>query len=321
MKKFILKILFFILPIIVLAVVADIFISSQLRNSKTFAHGELAIWKDIYAGNIDSDIVIYGSSRAWVHIDPLRIEDQLGGSAYNLGVDGHNFWLQHLRHLELLKHNRTPKTIILSVDTRSLQKRGDLYNLEQFLPFIKQKEIRNYTSAYEGFSYLDYQVPFLRYIGKREAMKEAISIYRGIESDKMIRVKGYKGFDEEWNSDFDKAKKKMKYYEVQLDTTSISLFDSFLKECATKKIELIMVYTPEYIEGQEFTKNRSDIIQLFQEKSEQYQFPFLDYSNDTLSYDKQYFYNAMHLNKTGAELFTDKLIEDIQQLRTLRETQ
>lgn len=82
-----------------------------------------------------------------------------------------------------------------------------------------------------------------------------------------------------------------------------------------------MVYTPEYIEGQEFTKNRSDIIQLFQEKSEQYQFPFLDYSNDTLSYDKQYFYNAMHLNKTGAELFTDKLIEDIQQLRTLRETQ
>ena len=51
-----------------------------------------------------------------------------------------------------------------------------------------------------------------------------------------------------------------------------------------------------------------DVTELFKKFSKKYDIPFYDYSTDTLCFHKKYFYNALHLNKTGAEIFTNKLI-------------
>jgi lysophospholipase L1-like esterase len=52
-----------------------------------------------------------------------------------------------------------------------------------------------------------------------------------------------------------------------------------------------------------------------------YKIPFIDFSKDSMSYNKEYFYNATHLNKKGADLFTEKLIKKIknQQLLPIKE--
>ena len=146
--------------------IADYFISNNHKKNHKYP-GEIEVWNDIYAGNINSEIAIYGSSRAWVHIDPSILEDSLNLKAYNFGIDGHNFWLQYLRHKEYLKYNNAPKIILLSVDVFSLQKRKDLYELNQFLPFMLwNKNIIKFTSSYNGFTYKDYYFPLLRYKGK-----------------------------------------------------------------------------------------------------------------------------------------------------------
>ena len=49
-----------------------------------------------------------------------------------------------------------------------------------------------------------------------------------------------------------------------------------------------------------------------------YDIPILDYNYDPISYDTAYFYNAMHSNKKGAELFSVKLTHDIDSLGILR---
>jgi hypothetical protein len=106
MKKFVLKIFIFLLPILLLPYPIDIIFSKYLSESKYYAKGEVKVWKDIYDGKINSDCVIYGSSRAWRHISPQIIKDSLLVSSYNLGVDGLNFPIQYLRHKELLKYNK-----------------------------------------------------------------------------------------------------------------------------------------------------------------------------------------------------------------------
>ena len=152
MKKFIKNILLFILPIISIAYLIDSIISNQLKKDNSYAGGEYTVWNDLYNGNVDSEIVVYGSSRAWVHIDPIILENNLGKTSYNLGIDGHNFWLQYLRHKTLLKYNTKPKYIIFSVDVSSLYKRKGLHNLEQFLPYMLfDRDIMKYTSSYRGF--------------------------------------------------------------------------------------------------------------------------------------------------------------------------
>ena len=322
MRKDVKYFLLFITPIIIIAYFVDVFISKNLKYSNRYAEKEYPTWNAIYEGKINSDLLIFGSSRAWIHIDPIMISDSLGISSYNLGIDGHNFWLQDLRYRELLKHNKRPKFIICSLDYFTLKKNKELYNSEQFLPYMLwNKDIKNSTISYEGFSTIDYEIPLLRYYGNYNAVETALRFSLGRLSNPITRVKGYQGRDEVWNSDFDNAKASIKRLEVTLDKPTIVLFENFLKECKSNNIKLIFVYTPEYIEGQKFVSNREQIFGLYNKFSEEYQIPFYDFSNDSISYQKKYFYNASHLNKLGSQLFTKKLIDTLKSSDVLSKNQ
>lgn len=311
MKKFLTKILYFLLPVIILAYPLDSIMSHYLSQSIT-SPGEYEVWNYIYDSESKSDVAIYGSSRAWVHINPNILSDSLGVSAYNFGIDGHNFWLQYLRHLELLKNNKKPKFIILSVDIFSLQKRNDLYQLDQFLPYMLwNSNIHAYTKSYIGYTDYDYYIPLIRYSGKTNSLKSIIkNIIKG-QSKTKYRNHGYLGVDSEWNTDLEKAQKELQSYEINTDSLTIELFEKFIKECKESNIELVLVYTPEHIDGQNFVSNRNDIIQIYRDLSAKHSIDFYDYSDDSLCLDKNYFYNASHLNSTGADIFSQKLAQDL----------
>ncbi|MFH2142219.1 MAG: hypothetical protein ABIJ97_07350 [Bacteroidota bacterium] len=312
MRKFIIYILLFLSPLIFSCYLLDIFISKQLKRANLHAQGEYPVWNSIIDGEVNSDIVIYGSSTAWVQFNPTMIGDSLNTTTYNLGIDGHNFWLQYLRHKLLLKHNNKPKLIIHSVDNATLQKRTELYNPDQFLPYMLwNNDIENAIKSYKGYTFLDFKIPLIRYFGKTDAIKTVVKMMINQRSNVVVRVRGYNEQDIQWNDDFDEAKKTMKYYKAIIDTPSIILFDKYLKECVDNKINVIFVYPPEFIEGQNFIINRDEIINLYKYYSEKYNILFIDFSNDSISFQKQYFYNSIHLNKKGSELFTNKLIARI----------
>jgi len=311
MKKFSLKIFYFILPFIILALPLDYGISHFLSKSNQDP-GEFEVMDDIYNSNANCEVAIYGSSRAWVHINPKIISDSLNLSAYNFGIDGHNFWLQYLRHSELLKYNKKPKTIILVVDIYSLQKRADLYEPDQFLPYMLwKKDIKEFTSSYIGYNKVDYYIPLIRYAGKFQVLKTITKmLIKGVPT-KRYRNNGFLGMDREWNTDFETAKTNQKSYEVKLNQLSLELFETFIKECKNKGIDLVLVYTPEYTEGQDFVSNRVQVIDIYKNFSKQYNLTFYDYSKDEICLDKNLFYNASHLNKFGADIFTKKFANDL----------
>lgn len=309
MKKFVRRLLYFFVPPILVLLPIDIYLSKGLKNT-SLAAAEYEVWNDLFYNNISPEVAIYGSSRAWVHIDPMIIEDSLGLSAYNFGIDGHNFWLQYYRHKTLLK-NTTPKTIIHSVDINTLKKRRELYNYEQFLPYMLwNREMYEVTKSYVGFNLTDYSLPLARFIGKRDFL----SPYFNFEGFTPVRVKGFQGQNREWNDDLKRAQAQMGSYTADLDSASVELFRQYIQECKSLDINLILVYTPEYIEGQQFVTNRSEIMTLLKGIAQENNLPFLDYSAHYLSMDKKYFYNSMHLNATGAEEFSRILSHDIKQI-------
>ncbi len=275
------------------------------------AQGEIGVWNDIFESNATADVAIYGSSRAWVHIDPEIIEKHTGLTAYNYGIDGHNFKLQYLRHKLLLQNNPAPKYILVSLDVFTLDQRKDLYNSDQFLPYIFQKDIRAFTSSYEGYSYLEYGVPLIRYIGRKDVVKSALWGVSEGNLKQSKRTKGYLGVHREWNDDFAKARASRDSLQAKFDEQTISLFQQFIEESKELGIQVMFVYTPEYIDGQNFISNRDEVIEKYIQIASQYQIPFLNYSQDSLSYDTQYFYNSLHLNKKGSQLFSEKFGKDL----------
>ncbi|MES1181855.1 MAG: hypothetical protein ABUL44_03580, partial [Flavobacterium sp.] len=257
--------------------------------------------------------------RAWVHIDPTIISDSLNTTSYNLGIDCHSFDMQYLRHSLLLQYNKKPKLIIQSVDIFTLEKRTDLYNSDQFLPYILfNKKIKDVTHGYEGYSHWDYEIPLVRYYGKTNAIKAALKMFLFPANNPVMRIKGYQGQDKAWNNDFDEAKRKIGSYKVKVDTGLKYLFEKYLEESERDHLNIIFVNSPEYIEGQKFVSNRDSIIRLYKSYSKKYKIPFYDFSTDSISTQKRLFYNAMHLNKKGSVLFTNKLVEILKSNKLLK---
>ncbi|GAA0747898.1 hypothetical protein [Gaetbulibacter jejuensis] len=315
MKLFIKRFLLFVIVILPICVALDFLISNGLKSSDYYAQGETFIWNEIVEGRISEDIYIYGSSRAWVHFDPEIIKDSLSMSAYNFGIDGHNFWFQHLRHKLLIENNPKPKLIVLSVDMFGFTKYKGFYNSRQFLPFIYNKDIRKYTSEYPGFNCLDYYLPLFRYYGRTKDIGEAFRSKDNTYKDSVFRRKGYRAEHRTWTADFNKAKSKMAYYEVNTYEPYKDLMHQFLEECKKLDIKVVMVYAPEYIEGQEFVRNRSELISTYESIAEIHQITFLDYSNDELCYNKSLFYNSQHLNAKGSRLFSEEFASNLKKMK------
>jgi hypothetical protein len=121
------------------------------------------VWDDIYNSNVNADVLIQGSSRAWVQLDPAVIDSTLNVNSYNIGIDGYNFHMQHCRYQVYTRYNKKPGIIIQSLDLLSLHKRANLYMYEQFIPYLDDNLINQATRQYSGLSLADYYLPLYKY--------------------------------------------------------------------------------------------------------------------------------------------------------------
>lgn len=308
MKKFIISCLVFGIPILLLAYPLDLLLSNLLKNTHVKS-GEFEVSEDIYQHKIKSDLIIIGSSRAWTHFDSEILEKELGNTTYNLGIDGHKFRLQLLRYQEFIKNNPAPKEIILSIEATSFEKRNVLYKGEQFLPYMLNNDsIQKYLESYDGFDNIDFKVPLIRYIGQDQVTRILLmNLIQNLQGKGNYRTKGYRGQEKTWNNDFEIAKKENPDYEIEIDREVISIFCDFIESCQDENINTYLVYSPEYIEGQHYVKNRAEMMNIFDSIADEYKIPLIDYSNHPISFDKQYFYNASHMNIRGATLFSQDL--------------
>lgn len=312
MKRFFVNIALFLVPVVLVIYPMDILISKSLAKSNKYP-GNYTAWNDIYAGKASSDILIFGSSRATHHIDPNLMENILGLSTYNFGVNGHGFWLQHLKYVEYLKYNKPPKHIIIGADWFSLEKRPDLYQYDQFLPYMLWNEtIKNYTEDYIGFDKLDFYIPSLRYYGNFTSKERTLNYaFKDPQKIKPYKTRGYRALTDSNNDTNAENLAIRENYEVTIDTRTINLLYFFLEECISENIKVSLVYTPEYLDGQRFIVNRQDAVDIYKKLSQKYNVPFWDFSSDEISVSKSYFNSTMHLNKTGAEKFTKKLCDSL----------
>lgn len=308
MKNSLLKASLFAIIVVFISLSLHYFLDTQMKQLK---YEDASVWNQIAKGGIDADIVIIGSSRAATHINPALISKAINQSCFNLGMMGHNYFVENARYFYYLQHNKAPKVIILSLDFESLQRRPDLFNHTQFLAYLDDSIIANATQQYEGFSKYDYKLPLLKYVGEQTLIFSLIKNYFRPQLNKSDRVNGFFARDFIWNSQVDSILDTLKPYVVKPDSLSLTAFEAFLDYSKEQNITVVFVHTPTHPLGQQKVINRKEIIDLYQKYAADFQIPFLDYAADTMCYNKAYFMNSTHLNKFGAEVFTKKLIKDL----------
>jgi hypothetical protein len=295
----------------VLAVMADFAISAVLRG---ITIGDFGVWNRIVAGEINSDVIISGSSRALTHYDSRILQEKLGHTAYNIGLNGSQTDMQVARVKTYLRHNRAPKLLIQNLDAFTFQvTHGEVYDPGQYLPYRTEPELYEALSRVNPDTWKWRYIPLYGYatqdlrLGWLFGMRD-----RFAGAQRETHFLGFKPRYTEWTEDFAQFRaNNPNGFEVKVEDEGVRQVEDLLRFCASRGIKVALVYSPEYAEVQDMTRNRAEIFARFAAMAEQYGATFIDFSGSPISSDRSLFYNSQHLNADGAMRFTAELADKL----------
>ena len=303
MKKFVVHIVYFSIALWIILAIVDAVVTYKFHQIETRKYG---VWNAIMHQDLNADLLVMGNSRAWGMYSTYILDSVLKVNSYNIGIDGSAFNRQKVRYDVYRHYQQKPKIILQNVEYFTLN-RTTGYEHEQFMPYLMHPYFRKCICREESFSFGELYIPMYRYYVNNvydEYTKFDYSVY-----------KGYGGEDKDW--DGTELAKLQPYYQV-VDTATYGSFVDYIEQAKKEDIQLVFVFAPVYIKAKEAIINSDSIKNIYTSLSEQYDIPFLDFSDCYISYDTTYFYNAMHLNRQGAELFSTHLAQDIDSLGLLK---
>ncbi len=306
MNLFLRKIIFYCAVLFIVAFAFESFIDHRLKNTYNYTYGD---WNRIFKGQIDADIVILGSSRAFVQYNPQIIEKITGLKCYNLGLDGAGTTIQMAKWKAYLKYNKHPKFVIQDIDLLSFgeMKGNEIPNKEQFLPYLESSSVYNVLRTISPNIVFEKHIPLIKYCGFNKQVVSAF-IADSIVSDG--KTKGFQVQDKLWDDkmlDYLKTNKKKVTKEKKLLDLGFNNLISLALDCSENGIQLFLVHSPLFYEGQKVLGQQESFIVKISDFAKEYKITFWDFTEGEINYKTDYFYNATHLNKFGSDLFTKQI--------------
>ncbi len=272
-------------------------------------------WDGILQGEINSELVILGSSRGAVNYDPEIIEKHTGFSSFNLSYNEGSYNLQKLKFDIYLSKNQNPKIVIQNVDLSHFTSTNAIPAKYQFLSFLNDQalvySLREIDKDFGNFNF----IPLAKYSVYRSLFIEGILSYFGKNSGISFTKKGFTPHNKDFERDNQNLKrlKQADKNDLSRYTVGLNFTNNLLQNNVPKSSKLFLVWAPEFKErlylnapARKFVKN--ELEQLALELPNVY---FIDLSHDPISKDKEYFYDTFHLNQKGAKLFSKKVALEI----------
>lgn len=303
--------LFALVPLALLFLFEEIVTRGLKRCDGT----ELKEWNAVLAGRIDADLLILGSSRAWVHVSPAVLDSVLPTKSYNLGMDGCRLPAQLCRYELYRKHHPPPKVLLQVVDCHSLENERTLYMKGQFDPYVDEEAVARLLAEYGVLPWYDARLPFLRYFGSERFVAMGFLETFRIHHFDNGKIRGYRGQDYEWddwharfpalwpNPDRPIAR--------GIESEMIARLRGFLRRLHEENCQPFLVYAPEHESTRRYVSNRKEVRSALGRIAAETKTSFLDYSDHPMSRDRSLFYNCQHLNRRGAEGFSSLLARDL----------
>ena len=308
MRRFLLKLGLTVVGLWIVAWGLDLIITNNLKHSDARM---FSTYNAIYSDTLQCDAVVMGSSREQVQYD-VRILDSITGlNSYNISVDGRCIDAEVVIYNAYRHHAPKPKVIIQNIDWGTMQMSNG-YEREQYLPYLDKDDLFEQTCENEGFSWADRWLPLVRYAGYRNIIFEGLGLPAKVARPGNI-YKGYIAVDAPWDGT---AFRQIDTLGITVNPEAIEIFDRYLAQCQSEGIQVVMVYAPFYIGATRKMGPAADtMFALYQSFADRYGFQILNYTYDSISHDTLNFYNASHLNRRGAEMFSIKLAHDIASLK------
>ena len=295
MKRFVIRIIIFF------AIVAVFDLSFGQICQYLNSHAGGGDTKREYYAFMESkeDILIFGSSRALHHYIPSIIEDSLGLSCYNCGLDGNGIIMQYGR-FKVITERYSPECIIYDIEPSFDIKTDDkIKYLTPLKPYYDQRGVDSIfwdVSKAERYKMLSnmyrYNTKFI------QKLSDNIHPLQSVEDSGYKPLYGELDYEVEWQETERYSADKLK----------IQYFEKMIRTSLQKGIGLIFVASPYY------HALTSEAFHPIKELCEKYSIPFLDfYFNPEFVDNHMYFKDSGHLNDTGANIFSSMISQILKQ--------
>lgn len=312
------RIVVFFLFVLGLIYLLDWAVDSGLRRLKTSGFG---VTNRIMGGEINADILITGSSRALTHYDSRIIQEKTGRTTYNIGLNGSQTDMQLAMLEAYLRHNTRPSLLIHNLDLFSFQTtHGGVFDPGQYLPYMNEPAIYGALKSINSEAWKSKFLPLYGYAVEDLRFTWTKGI-RGLlgwnpTEDHFL---GFKPRYTTWTGDFERFKvQNPEGVRFEVEPKGVEAMQELLHLCRSRGIAVLLVYSPEYLEMQTMTTNRTNVFTRFRELGEEFSATIWDYSASSISSSKDYFYNSQHLNAEGATAFSKEIADRISSDTSLR---
>jgi len=303
-KKYIYNAILFIVLVIILDIVSGIFLKQLLVTVKS---GE--IHKTNYVLNqVNTEVLIFGNSRAQHHYIPNLIEKKTGMSCFNCGRDGTGILYNYAIFKQVIVRYK-PKVVIFELsDYNSLYEGEKKYNdLSLLNPYYSDFEEIKKVIDLKGFN------EKIKHLSKSYELNSTVVQILSGQEKKVKNDNGYVPLQGIYNNMT--TENNIKIAIKNIDKNVIKAITDINNISLENKFKLIFVISPYFkiVEKSPIAENY--IIKSFKKQN----ILFIDLSrNDLFINDIKFFKDRTHLNIYGAELFTNIICQEIKSISEKR---
>lgn len=255
-------------------------------------------------GTINKDLIVLGSSRGAGNILAEQLEQDTGLSSYNLSYQGTDIIFHEFILESLIKYNKAPKYVLLNIDspTTFLESNSIIFRTDVLLPYTKYNYINSKlveVAANNPLSSIFFTLRLNRnhfkYSSKVAREENPLDAFGSMP---LLKNKKHGLVYSDKNQSYDKNKEQ---------ASKLSALKNIQDICNKNNIKLTYVISPSFRAcSTNFYKRLAKL-----SKSENHIFVY-DSLNPVYK-NEAYFYDAAHLMKNGAQIFTSEISEFIKQ--------
>lgn len=250
------------------------------------------------ARECDSDILILGSSRAVHHYDPVLLGDSLGLSCHNAGIDGNGIVLQYPL-LRMLTERHVPRVVIYEIYPSFDILEGDnLRFLGLQRRFCDNPAVREVIDLVQPLERLKLLSGLYRYNGDFvQMLADQFGSPRAEELSGFLPV----------NRKLHRVPDVHQEEPITVwDPVKLECMERLIKLCREQGILLVFSLSPKY------GGVRPSTDELIYQLAAEHHVPLIDYYSDSaFCMCQEYFYDAVHLNATGAQAYTSVFASEL----------
>jgi hypothetical protein len=302
MLIFLKKIILLLACILIPAYLLEIYISHKLSNGyRYYFQGD---WHDLAGHN--SDILFVGNSRTWTQVNPFQVQQALGVRAEIIAADGqdvHFVWEKFKTYIQV---NKLPSEVYLQFDPLFVFERNDLYGAYNIQTcFFGGRVDLSSLSDRKGFKWIYYFIPMAAY--KPDFLLKVIKNDTLPFGDSFEQKRGFQSRNLKWSGDWLNPER------LHIDMNRVSTYvDSFVVFAKQNQIDLYFLYPPQ----SDVSYRKSMDTTLFLKSAGAYrqkhdfEMGFLNMNHSNVYSDSTLFYNHLHLNARGVDVYMRQLLND-----------